>query len=157
MGVKGPRGVELLQGEALTLFASGVRGAAVGQTGTPVIVQGERSRFCILLDVTAAASEVTDTLDAYIDVLAADGTTWLNAAHFTQVLGNGGAKKYFAVLDPSNPGTSVIDASADAAAGAVRPGLFGAQLRGRYTIVDGGGVAASFTFSVSAYAVGHPA
>jgi len=157
MTIKGPRGVELIQGETLTLFASAARGAGVAQTGTAAIVQGERSRFCLLLDVTAAASEGTDTLDVYVDVLAADAATWLNAVHFTQVLGNGGAKKFFAVLDPSNPGTAVIDVTADAAAGAVRPALFGAQLRGRYTIVDGGGVAASFTFSVTGYAVGHPA
>ena len=156
MTLKGPRGVELIQGEVLTLFASAARGAGVNQAGTAVIVNGERSRFAVELVVSAAQTEVTDTLDVFLDVLAADGVTWLNAIHFTQVLGNGGAKKYFAVLDPSNPGTAVIDASADAAAGAVRPGLFGPQLRGRYTIVDAGGAAAGFTFAVTAYATGYP-
>lgn len=156
MTLKGPRGVELIQGEALTLFASAARGAGVNQTGAPAEVYGERSRFLALLDVTAAASEVTDTLDVFLDVLAADGATWLNAIHFTQCLGNGGAKKYFAVLDPSNPGTAVIDVSSDAAAGAVRPALFGPQLRGRYTIVDGGGAAASFTFWLGMYGTGYP-
>lgn len=156
MTLKGPRGVELIQGEVLTLFASAARGAGVAQTGTPVIVQGERSRFLALLDVTAAATEVNDTLDVYVDVLAPDNATWLNAIHFTQVLGNGGAKKFFAVLDPSNPGAVVIDATADAAAGAVRPALFGPQLRGRYTEVDAGGGVASFTFSLRLYATGYP-
>ncbi|MCX6069448.1 MAG: hypothetical protein NTU91_01110, partial [Chloroflexi bacterium] len=99
---------------------------------------------------------VDDTLDVFVDVLAPDLTTWLNAIHFTQVLGNGGAKKFFAVLDPSNPGTAVIDASADAAAAAVRPALFGPQLRGRYTVVDPGWGAASFTFSLRLYATGYP-
>jgi hypothetical protein len=156
MTLKGPRGVELIQGETLVLFASAARGAGVNQAGTAVEVYGERSRFLALLDVTAAASEGTDTLDVFVDVLAPDAATWLNAVHFTQVLGNGGAKKFFAVLDPSNPGTAVIDVSADAAAAAARPALFGPQLRGRYTVVDGGGVAASFTFSLRLYATGYP-
>jgi hypothetical protein len=153
MTLKGPRGVELIQGETLVLFASAARGAGVAQTGTAAEVYGERSRFVALLDVTAAATEVTDTLDVYVDVLAPDAATWLNAIHFTQVLGNGGAKKFFAVLDPSNPGTAVIDVTSDAAAAAVRPALFGPQYRGRYTIVDAGGAAAGFTFSLRLYAV----
>jgi hypothetical protein len=153
MSIKGPRGIELLQGEALAFFTSAARGAGVNQAGTVMEVYGERSRFVILLNVTAAATEVDDTLDLFVDVLGPDNITWLNAIHFTQVLGNGGAKKFFAVLDPSNPGTAVIDVSADAAADAVRPALFGPQLRGRYTIVDAGGGAASFTFSLRGYAV----
>lgn len=156
MGLKGPRGVELLQGEVLTLFASAARGVGVNQAGIAAIVQGERSRFLVLLDVTAAATDANDTLDVFVDVLAPDGLTWLNAIHFTQCVGSGGAKKYFAVLDPSAPGTSVIDATADAAAAAVRPALFGPQLRGRYTVVDPGAGVASFTFSLRAYATGYP-
>jgi hypothetical protein len=156
MTLKGPRGVELIQGETLTLFASAARGAGVAQTGTAAEVYGERSRYVAELVVSAAATDATDTLDVYVDVLAADGATWLNAIHFTQVLGNGGAKKFFAVLDPSNPGTAVIDVTSDCAVSVARPALFGPQLRGRYTIVDAGGAAASFTFALLMYATGYP-
>lgn len=149
--VRSGRGVELLQGEGVTLLSSAARGATAGTNGTAVALQGERRRFVFLLDVTAAATDVTDTLDVYID--AQVGSTFVNAIHFTQCTGTGGAKKYFAVLDASNPGTSVIDVTSDAAAGAVRPALFGDQFRARWVIVDPGAGAASFTFSVTGYAL----
>jgi hypothetical protein len=155
MSVISKRGVDLIQGESLTLFASAARGASAGTNGTPVEVQGERPRYVVLLNITAAATEGTDTLDVYVDVLGPDAATWLNAIHFTQAIGTGGAKKFWAVLDPSNPGTAVVDVTTDAAASVVRPSLFGSQIRGRYVEVDAGGAASSFTFALTVYAAGH--
>jgi hypothetical protein len=150
MGIKGPRGVELLQGETITLAASAAR--TTGANGTAVQIRGERRRFVIVNAITASATAAGDTLDVYVD-FSLDGTTWYNAVHFTQQAGNGAARTEYAVLDPANPGTSVIDVTADAAAGDVRPALFGPTMRARWAIVDAGGHAQSHTFSVLAYAV----
>jgi hypothetical protein len=148
------RAVDLLQGEAMVLEPSSAHVTIVANQAcvNPWICLGERRRVLFLVDLTAAASVVGDTLDVLIDALAPDGLTWLNAIHFPQMLGNGGAKKFFGVLDPTNPGAVTFDVSADAAVGVVRPGVFGSQFRGRYTIT--GAAAQSFTFSLSLYAVG---
>lgn len=148
---KGPRGSDLTQGETFTLAASAARIATSGTNGTAVYFGGERSRFFVLLDVTAAATDGADTLDVYIDV-SPDDATYINAAHMTQCLGNGGAKKFYAVLDPSAPGTAAIDVTTDATSGVVRPSAFGAYMRARWVIADGGGAAAGFTFSVTGWA-----
>jgi len=145
------RGANLTQGEIIALAESAARGATAGTNGTPIYIAGERKRYIFILAVTAAASEVTDTLDVFVD-WSIDGITYYNGGHFTQAVGTGGAKAYYMIFDPTAPGTAVIDATADVAAGAVRPALFGAYARARWVIVDAGGVAASFTFSVIGYA-----
>ena len=152
MAVKSARGINLEQGEVITLKASSAVGATAGTNGTAVPILGERRRYIFILSVTAAATEVTDTLDVYVD-WSFDDATYYNGGHFTQCLGNGGAKKYFMVFDPSNPGTSVIDVTSDAANSTVRPALFGAYVRARWVEVDPGGGASSFTFSVIGYAL----
>ena len=149
MSAKGPRGVELLQGETLTLAASAARTASAN--GTAVFIGGERRRFIVVNPITVSAHEAGDTLDVYVD-FSLNGTTWYNAIHFTQQAGNGAARTEYAVLDPSNPGTSVINVTADAAAAAVRPALFGPYIRARWAIVDSGDADSSHTFSVIAYA-----
>jgi len=153
MSIKGPRGVELLQGEAFTLEPSSVHVTIVtNQAGVNQYkVLGERSRFLFLVDLTAVAAAAGDTLDVLIDALAPDGATWLNAAHFPQMLGDGGLKKFFAILDAANPGTACFDVTADAAVNTVRPALFGSDFRVRYTIAGVG--SQSFTFSVRVYAI----
>src|SRR5689334_7803739 len=79
---------------------------------------GNFRQALLLLDVTAAAAASGDTLDVYIDTSPDGGVTWVNVVHFTQILGNGGAKKYWAVLDPGGaPGTAVIAVTSDAASG----------------------------------------
>ena len=145
------RGIDLLQGETFTLAASAAR--TTGANGSWVFFGGERSRFAFLLDITASATDAGDTLDVYIDV-SFDGTNSAgNAVHFTQHAGNGAAAKEIAVLDASNPGTSVVVVTSDAAAAAVRPALFGAYYRARWAIVDSGDANSSATFSVTGYAV----
>ena len=149
--MRGSRGVNLIQGETLTLAASAARTASAN--GTAVQINGERRRFVIVNRITASATAAGDTLDVYVD-FSLDGTTWYNAVHFTQQAGNGAARTEYAVLDPSNPGTSVINVTADAAAAAVRPALFGPYMRARWAMVDAGGDAnTSHTFSVLVYAV----
>jgi hypothetical protein len=135
--------------EAFTLLASAARTATAGTNGTAVAGFGRFRRLILLLNVTAAAKDTVDTLDVYMDG-SVDNLTWFNVAHFTQVLGDGGAKKFVAVLDASNPGTSVFDVTADAAAGAVRPAAFALYLRARWVIVDADGDG-GFTFGVTGY------
>jgi hypothetical protein len=145
------RGIDLLQGEAFTLAASAARTADAN--GDWVFFGGERSRFVFLLDITASATDAGDTLDVYIDV-SFDGTnSAANAVHFTQQAGNGAAATEYAVLDTTAPGTSVVTATADAAAGDVRPALFGAYYRARWAVVDSGDANSSHTFSVTGYAI----
>lgn len=137
---------------AVTLAASTTDAVAgAGKTLTAVTGLGIYKQLEILLNVTAAAAAAGDTLDVYIDTSIDGGTSIVNVAHFTQVLGNGGAKKFYATLDPSNPGTAVIAVGSDCAAGVVRPSFFGDWMQVRYTIVDGGAHGQSFTFAVTAY------
>lgn len=130
------------------LAASAARTA--GANGTAVLIGGFARRVEIVLDVTASTHEAGDTLDVYVDV-SPDGSKWLNAVHFAQQAGNGAAKTEYAVLDASNPGTSTILATSDAAAGAVRPAAFGKYIRARWAIADSGDADSSHTFSVKAY------
>jgi len=146
------RGSDLSQGEVLTILASAARTPTAGAYGTIYQVNGERKRYIFILSVTAAATEVDDTLDAYID-WSIDGTTYYNGGHFTQVLGNGGAKSEYMVFDATTPGAATVAVAADQASGAVLPSLFGAYVRLRYVIVNAGAANASFTFSVTGYAI----
>jgi hypothetical protein len=109
-------------------------------------------RALLLCKFTAKGTDVGDTCDVYVDVSPDGGTTFINAVHFTQALGNGtDAATEYAVLYANTPGTAIVVATADAASTAVRPTLFGNALRARWTIVDSGTDDASFTFSVKAY------
>jgi len=151
MSERGPRGSNLLQGEAITLAAAAAR--TTGANGTAVPINGERRRFIVVNAITASATDAGDVCDVYVD-FSLDNLTWYNAIHFTQQAGNGAARTEYAVLDPSNPGVLSIDVTADAASGAVRPALFGPYIRARWAITDAGGAGdQSHTFSVLAYAV----
>lgn len=145
-----PSGPVVSAGQLITLFASAAR--TVSANGTAVTGLGFHNRYIVLFDLTVADTDAGDTLDVYVDV-SLDGTTWLNAVHFTQIVGTDAASKRYAVLDPAAPGTSEILVTSDAAAAAVRPSMFGPQMRGRCAIVDAGADDASFTFSVVAYAI----
>ena len=137
-------------GKAIELAALAAR--VLGANGTPVTGLGGHRRAVIVLNITASAHEAGDTLDVFVDVSPDGGTTWLNAVHFTQQAGNGAAVKQFAVLDAAAPGTAVVAVTSDAAAGVVRPALFGDQMRARWAIVDSGDGDSSHTFSVEAFA-----
>ncbi len=144
------RGVDLTQGEAITLSASSAK-VATGD-GTGVFIGGERKRFIVINAITASATAAGDTADVYVD-FSLDNVTWYNAVHFTQQAGNGAARTEYAVLDPSAPAAVIIDVTTDAASGVTRPSLFGPYMRARWVLVDGGGGDTSHTFSVIAYAI----
>jgi hypothetical protein len=132
----------------LTLAAAGtVQAGATTVNGTVQSFREAWREATVLLKVTAAATLAGDTLDVYVDTTYDGGLTFINLGHFTQVLGNGGAKTIAMTLRNDSPGaTDTVDVSADAVAGATRLLGMGGALRYRAISVGTG----SFTFGVSA-------
>lgn len=112
-------------------------------------VQQSWKEYTFELDVTVLATDVDDTLDVYIDTSYDGGTTWINIAHFTQILGNGSAVKEVAHFDECV--CALLDVTSDLAAGNVRSVGMGDNFRYRSVVVDPTGSNGSFTFSVKAY------
>jgi hypothetical protein len=103
-----------------------------------------------MLNLTAAATEAGDTLDVYVD-LSLDANTWFNAIHYTQMLGNGGAKIFVAELTHPTAGVADINVTSDAAANAVR-NLWAPNVRVGYATTDANAnVNAIFTFRLDCY------
>lgn len=99
------------------------------------------------LNLTAAATDAGDLLDVLVDTSMDGGTTWINIVHYTQLLGNGGAKRETMVISPTgNVGTAPLNTAADLAAAGVRH-VLGSQYRVRYVQVDADSDAV-FTFTV---------
>jgi hypothetical protein len=120
-------------------------------TGTAVVLNQKFDELIATLAVSASATDAGDTLDVYVDTSFDAGTTWVNLGHFTQVLGNGGAKTFVLAIKNGNPGASAVyDATSDAAAGATRQIGFGDRLRYRGVMVDAD-ANGSFTYAVSAF------
>jgi hypothetical protein len=132
-----------LQASLTDAVAHSVNDAAVALPRPP-------NGLLVELDVTAAAAAVGDTLDVFVQTML-DGVNWVDIVHFTQVLGNGGAKRYFAVLAP-NAGQAMFENASALAVSTIR-NILGDQYRVRYTIVDGGAHGQSFTFAVWARAL----
>ncbi len=132
-----------------TLKASAAVGAG-SVTGDAIKLQKVYKQMTIALSVTAAAAEVDDTLDVYIDTSYDGGTTWVNVVHFSQVLGDGGAKEYAVNINNENPAAE-IDVASDATAGTVRALALGDRIRYRSAVVDPGAGVASFTFGLVAF------
>lgn len=133
--------------EILTLANLTAEAASATQSG--VTFREAWREALVVLNVTTAAAAVGDTLDVYIDTSPDGGTTWLNLGHFTQVLGNGGAKKFTMALRSDNPGTSAVtDVTSDAAAGATRQYGICDRFRSRSVIT---GTTPAFTYSVKAF------
>jgi len=135
----------------ITLATSAARTVTVGTNGDTVNVDAWE-RALLLCAFTNKATDSGDLCDVYVDVSPDGGTTWLNAVHFTQALGNGtDAATEYAVLYANTPGTAIVVATADAASTAVRPTLFGNAIRARWIIFDAGTADATFTFGVKAF------
>jgi hypothetical protein len=133
--------------QVATLKASSAEAVSASQAG--VKFRDTNKEALVLLDVTVPATGAGDTLDVYIDTSPDGGTTWVNVGHFTQVLGNGGAKKFTMALNPNNAGaTAIVDVTTDAVAGATRQYGICDRLRSRSVIAGG---TASFTYSVKAF------
>ena len=136
--------------KALTLRASAAVSTAKTDTGAIQSYPFPAKEALVVLNVTAAATAANDTLDVYVDITPDGGTSWLNVGHFTQVLGNGGAKKLVMALNSANAGaTAITDVTSDSAAGSTRQYGIGTGMRYRGTTVSGTTV--GFTYSVTAY------
>src|SRR6266496_1561427 len=88
--------------------------ATASGVGAPIEVKPDVQWCEFLLNVTAAASAVGDTLDVYIQASSDGGTTYDDFVHFTQVLGNGGAKKFLARWQGEIAPTTALAAPGDA-------------------------------------------
>jgi hypothetical protein len=134
-----------------TLRASAAQATAGTVTGTAIALQQAFKEMSVQLIVSAAGTDAADTLDAYIDTSFDGGTTWVNVGHFTQVLGNGGAKTFVMSFCNANPGaTAVVNVTSDASAGATRQIGFGSQIRYRGVMVDAD-ANGSFTYELKAF------
>lgn len=131
-------------GRSATLLSVTTGAGALDTTGDAVAIPEWEVAIGVLLDVTAAATDAADTLDVTVQTLV--GSTWLDAHHFTQVLGNGGTKQFFAKLNMTKNLTEYSLGSA-LSAGSSRD-LGGDAWRVRYVQVDADNDA-SFTFSVT--------
>jgi hypothetical protein len=134
-------GLANLQG--VTLLASAAR--TTTGTGDALADLGEFGSLVLQLDVTAAATAAGDTLDVYCQTTI-DGTNWVDIHHFTQVLGNGSAKRYYAKIVKDVALTEFENGTALGAAAS--RSILGNQYRVRWAITDADD--ASFTFSVKA-------
>jgi len=138
-----------LAGLSGVVLADVTQVGAIGSTNKDTFVGlGGFTEAEFLLSVTAAATAVDDTLDVFIDSSNDGGVTFLNIAHFTQVLGNGGAKKEVAIC--MRAAAALIAVTSDVAAGGVPRAFVGDAVRVRYVVVDAGAVNASFAFKVTA-------
>lgn len=124
-----------------TQTASGTTQAVVGLATTIADVPNS---LTLELDVTAAGTAVGDTLDVTVQTRF-DSATWVDACHFTSVLGNGGAKRYFATLNAELAQGMI--ANAPLTAGNTR-NLLGNDWAVSWVIVSAS--SPSFTFSVTA-------
>jgi hypothetical protein len=130
------------------LLPSAARTVTTGDFGSTFANWGEWHVLLLQLDVTAAATDVGDTLDVTVQTTL-DGTNWVDIYHFTQVLGNGGAKRYYGKIVWDAAMTEFENGTAlGAAAGRA---IIGDSYRVKWVIVDAD-ADASFTFSVTANA-----
>jgi hypothetical protein len=132
--------------DAVTLHVSG----AETDTGTGTVIgalPGGINGVILTLDVTAAATASDDTLDVFVQTRV-DGTNWLDVAHFTQVLGNGGAKRYVDKIHAH--GDVTLFETGSALSESAQRDLIGNGWRCRWVIVDASTDDASFTFSIVA-------
>ena len=132
-----------------TLTSQVTAGAVSSSNTTAVTPPADAIGGAFQLDVTAAATDAGDTLDVYIQHTM-DGTNYDDFIHFTQVLGNGGAKRFRAqwsgLVVSGTPLAPVGDA---AMAASVLQGPVGKPWRVKWVVVDGDANSA-FTFTVKA-------
>lgn len=120
----------------------------VTNTGTSAVrIQPWVKAVVFSLDVTAAATDATDTLDVTVQTTI-DGTNWIDVVHFIQVLGNGSALIHIEKVEAANAVAGFLGAAA-LGAGATRD-IIGGSWRCKWVLVDAVADNASFTFSVTA-------
>lgn len=132
---------------ATTVLSSGARTATAGTNSSAVKLPNAPNGYAFVLNVTAAATDVGDTLDAKVQTTLDGGTTWTDVCYFTQCLGNGGAKTHIGKV-AANGSQTMFENGTALTAGNVR-NLLGDEYRVRYVIVDAN-ANGGFTFSVTA-------
>jgi hypothetical protein len=139
----------LLGSSAITLLASAVHAVAhvLAVQATLDLPHNGFGQLVVVLDVTAALAAGGDTLDVYLDS-SIDGAIWVNIAHYTQVVGGGGAKR-FVSIHPRSGTATITDVTTDLVAGNLRS-FIGSHLRVRETVVNAGAGAQSFTYGMTA-------
>jgi hypothetical protein len=143
LDVRTPKGA----GEVKTLLASAARNVTLHATGNGDAVRlPVAPAYAFVLDVSAAATAAGDTLDVFVQAML-DGTNWVDVVHFTQVLGDGGAKRYVSKIAPGAVVQAEFEVGAALAAAAVRH-LAGDKWRVRWAIVDAN-ASGGFTFGVT--------
>lgn len=128
-----------------TLVASAAR-TATGVSDATTLPDAPNG-YVFQLDVTEAATEAGDTLDLKVQTKI-DGTNWVDVVAFTQVVGNGGAKRHIAKI-ASNAALTMFENANALSAGNVR-NIIGDEWRCSWAITDASTDNASFTFSVTA-------
>lgn len=135
-----------------TILASAARTAS--DVGNSMMLPKNLKALVAMLNVTAAATEIGDLLDVWLQESPDEGTTWNDIIRFTQVLGNGGAKKYIAKLNCEVAAETEMAAPSDAAISAgVVHGPICPFIRAKWTITDAGADNASFTFAITGLAI----
>lgn len=136
--------------EPVELLASGAVTATSTGTDAVRLFEGlNHAQACVfVLDLTAAATDVDDTLDVFIQTRI-DGSNWVDIVHFTQVLGNGLDDLTYIAKVAAADGEPEFEIGTALAANTVR-NLLGIEFRTRYDVVDSGDSDQSFTFSVTA-------
>jgi hypothetical protein len=131
--------------EPVTLAAS----ATVTETGngsTEVRLPKDARAVAFVLDLTDAKTAAGDKLDVYVQVKL-DGVNWVDAVHFTQILGNGSNTLRFFAKVTAAGAEAVFENGTALGAAAVR-NLIGLVTRVRWAVVSGD--TPSFTFSAVA-------
>lgn len=135
---------------AQQLIATVTTAGAVASTNTASVAIPRPSHgMQLVCDLTAAATDVGDTLDVKVQTQL--GGLWVDVAYFTQMLGNGGAKRFGAKL-MSQTAFTLGDIAGALTAGNIR-NLIGDAWRVNYVTVDADADSA-FTFSVYAIPLG---
>ena len=131
--------------EAVVLAASAARVAS--GTGDGFRIRRPIGSLIAILELTNAHSASGDTLDVVVQTRL--GSTWVDVAAFTQVLGNGtDTLQFVAKLSATEPQT-LFGTATGLTAGNVRH-ILGDEWRAKWTIAGTG----TFTFSVTIVPVG---
>lgn len=128
-----------------TLASVTTSGAVSSTNTTAVAISRPPGGMILICDLTAASTDVGDTLD--VKVQTQIGGLWVDVAYFTQMLGNGGTKRFAAKL-MNQTAFSLGDVAGALTAGNVRH-LVGDAWRVNYVTVDANANGA-FTFAVYA-------
>ena len=133
--------------DVITLMASAARTTGGGAGDTIRLASMPRA-MAFVLDVTAAATDTGDVLDVWVRTNP-DGTNAINVYRFTQVKGDGGAKRYIGKILADGSVTE-FDGYTSSLGEHTGRNMLGDEWSVYYAITNTGLANASFTFSVTA-------